>query len=256
MPEEINRLVADAVSDLLFAPTQTAVANLAREGVRPERIRMVGDVMFDAALHYGEQANTKRALLHKLGLADRPYVLATIHRAENVDDLGRLRIIFDVLVQLSRDLPVVLPLHPRARKMIDKNRIEPALHQLLVIEPLGYLQMLLLEKHAALIATDSGGVQKEAFFFRVPCVTFREETEWSELVALGWNRLAPPTDISTVLEACRQALDALPDEHANPYGDGRAAERIAQELIGTWAQPMHAERPHADTSATRFACRN
>ena len=215
---------------------------------------MVGDVMFDAALHYGEQANTKRALLHKLGLADRPYVLATIHRAENVDDLGRLRIILDVLVQLSRDLPVVLPLHPRARKVIEQHQIKQPSHQLLVIEPLGYLQMLLLEKHAALIATDSGGVQKEAFFFRVPCVTFREETEWTELVALGWNRLAPPTDISTVLEACRQALDALPGEHANPYGDGRAAERIAQELIGTWAQPIH-ERPHADTSATRFACR-
>jgi UDP-GlcNAc3NAcA epimerase len=232
MPEEINRILADRCSDLLFAPTRAAVANLRREGVPEERIAAVGDVMYDAVLFHAERAEARSRALAELGLAPGGYVLATVHRAENTDDPSRLRAILDGLSAVAEELPVVLPLHPRTRARLGAEATAPAA-KLRLLAPVGYLDMLMLEKHAALVATDSGGVQKEAYFQRVPCVTLRGETEWVELVELGWNRLAPPVSPGAVRDAVRAALRAPRPAAggASPYGDGRAAEAICRRLL-------------------------
>jgi UDP-GlcNAc3NAcA epimerase len=163
-----------------------------------------------------------------LRLAKAEYVLATIHRAENTDDRRRLHTILAALGEIARDMPVVLPLHPRTRCVLtDQEHIHLASTGICVIDPVGYLDMIMLEKHARLIATDSGGVQKEAYFHRVPCVTYRDATEWTELVKMGWNRLAPPRDIVTVVEGLRDGLASSPSTGSPPFGDGRAAEHIA-----------------------------
>lgn len=221
MPEEINRVLTDHVSDLLFCPTQTAVKNLQREGIT-KGVHWVGDVMYDAALQYLMLAERKSLILHRLELEPKSYTLATIHRAENTDNPARLRAIFDGLERVAQaGFPVILPLHPRTRKQVENLGLSPRGVRLL--EPVSYLDMLLLEKNARVILTDSGGVQKEAFYFRVPCVTLREETEWVETVEAGWNVLVgcDPEKMA------RAALDVRPGKGvAWPYGDGRAAERI------------------------------
>jgi UDP-GlcNAc3NAcA epimerase len=231
MPEETNRVAADHVSDLLLAPTDTAVANLLREGVPARRIRKVGDVMYDAALYYGDKAERTSRVLRKLALAARNYVLATVHRAENTDHPGRLRAVFGGLAKLARDIAVVVPVHPRTRKALARSGWRPGA-ALRLIEPVGYLDMVMLEKHARLIATDSGGVQKEAFFYRVPCATLRTETEWVELVQTGWNRLVAPSSEGRVHRELRRMLASFRRPRATPalYGSGRAAERIARVL--------------------------
>lgn len=231
MPEEINRVVADHVSDLLFAPTRAAVANLRREGVARDKIVKTGDVMFDAALHYGRQAARESRVLEKLGLEARGYVLATVHRAENTDDPRRLRAIFDALGRLAREIAVVVPVHPRTRKALARRGWRSA-GGLRVIDPVGYLDMVMLEQHARLIATDSGGVQKEAFFYRVPCATLRTETEWVELVEAGWNRLIPPFAAADVYRKLRRMITSFRRPRATPalYGSGDAARCIARAL--------------------------
>lgn len=229
MPEEINRVLTDHLSDLLFCPTQTAVENLKREGIT-EGVHLVGDVMYDAVLQYAELAEAKSEILGRLALKPRSYALATVHRAENTDDPVRLKGIFQGLAALAQEgLPVVVPLHPRTRNALSSLSISQSLpRDLLIIEPVSYLDMLILEKNARVILTDSGGVQKEAFFFRVPCVTLREETEWVETVETGWNTLVG----SNPERITQAALEARPGiESAWPYGDGRAAERIVQILI-------------------------
>lgn len=233
MPEEINRVLADHASDLLFAPTYAAVENLRREGLAGNRVHMVGDVMYDVALYYGDKAERKSRILDDLGLVSEEYILATVHRAENTDDLERLLAIFEGLGEAAREVPVVLPLHPRTRKALERAGVlEKAARCLLLIEPVGYLDMVMLEKNARLIVTDSGGVQKEAFFYRVPCVTLRDETEWVELVELGWNRLAPPKRPDAVLSVVREALEQSPGAGGAPYGRGDSAEQIARVLLG------------------------
>ncbi len=226
MPEEINRIVADQLSDILFASTAAAVDNLRREGVPAERIHPVGDVMYDAALQFAGVAARRGELLAKLGIAPQGYVLATIHRAENTDDLARLAAIVSALETVAATLPVVLPLHPRTQGRMKAAGL--AFDKVRTVPPVGYLDMVALESQASLIATDSGGVQKEAFFYRVPCVTLRDETEWVELVELGWNRLASPAagDLAgTILAALgSKGVDA------QPYGDGKAAQAIARIL--------------------------
>ncbi len=230
MPEEINRVMADHVSDLLFAPTALAMRNLAREGIAPRRCFQVGDVMFDAALLFGETARQRSEILDSLGLKAGNYILATVHRAENTDDPELLRVILAALDIAGRTLPVVWPVHPRTRKQIDSHRLATHLGTgVRLVDPVGYLDMLMLERHAALIATDSGGVQKEAFFYGVPCVTLRAETEWLELVEAGWNRLAPPKDATEVAAAILSALGTK-GKAIEPYGDGNAAGRIAAIL--------------------------
>ena len=234
MPEEINRVLTDHVADILLTPTETAVENLRREGIPDERIHPVGDVMYDAALFFGEKAGRTSRILGELDLEPRGYVLATVHRAENTDDRARLVAILEGLTSIATELPVVLPLHPRTQAALAREGLlDRARRSLLVIEPVGYLDMIMLEKSARLVATDSGGVQKEAFFHRVPCVTLRDETEWVELVRLGWNRLVPPTDGRAVSEGIRGSLrDSTPREEppADLYGGGRAAARIAEVL--------------------------
>ena len=232
IPEETNRVLTDHCSDLLFAPTTTAVENLRKEGVPEDKLHFVGDVMYDVALKYGDKAEKSSDVLARAGLERSGYVLATIHRPSNTDNGTRLRIIMSALMQLSRELPVVLPLHPRTRKsLIREHLLEAVSAKLHVIEAVGYLDMVTLEKNACLIATDSGGVQKEAFFYHVSCVTLREETEWPELLELGCNRLAPPTTVFGMLSALRKGLEPLPPIDVNPYGDGRSASRIADILV-------------------------
>jgi UDP-GlcNAc3NAcA epimerase len=235
MPEEINRVITDHLSSLLFVPTEVAVRNLEREGIAGSSVRLVGDVMFDACLHYGSMAESRSGILERLRLRSRGYVLVTAHRAENTDDVVRFRNIFAAIGEIARDLPVVFPVHPRTRKSAEASGIDVRADGLQLIEPVGYLDMLMLEKHAALIATDSGGVQKEAFFYRVPAVTFRDETEWVELCELGWNRLAPPRDRHGMIAAMRSALASGGGRDAAPYGSGDAANAIARALAQTGA---------------------
>lgn len=233
-PEEINRMLTDRVAQWLFTPTDGAVAELLREGADPGKIFPVGDVMYDVALHHGARALKHDGLLARLGtergVQPGAYCLATIHRAENTDDALRLAAIVDALSAFGRQVPVVWPLHPRTRSVLAKQGKLDALAQaVMLVEPMGYLDMVQMEKHAALIATDSGGVQKEAFFHRVPCVTLRDETEWKELVEAGWNRLAPPRDAASLLAQLRAGLGSSGREIA-PYGAGDAASRIVQRL--------------------------
>ncbi len=233
MPEEINRVLTDHAADLLLVPTETARQNLLREGLPASRIRLVGDVMYDAALYYRDKARRTSRILERLGLTPKAYILATIHRAENTDDPARLQAIMQGLAEVSRDIPVVLPLHPRTRAALARLGLDATLPATLRrIPPVGYLDMVRLEENARLIATDSGGVQKEAFFHRVPCVTLRAETEWVELVETGWNVLVDPsTSPSAIHAALRRHMDARGREVAL-YGEGKAAERIADILLG------------------------
>jgi UDP-GlcNAc3NAcA epimerase len=233
MPEEINRVVADRISDLLLAPSEVAVQNLKHEAVRPESIVNVGDIMLDAfEAHRAEAARLRSDVLMTCGVRSKEYVLATIHRAENTDDRDRLRTILCALAELSRDLPVVFPAHPRTRAALDSIGIASTPGDgFKVIAPLGYLETLALEIESKLVVTDSGGVQKEAFYAGTPCVVVRGETEWPELVELGWSRLAFPGAPAALYEACRDWLIDRQRDRGNPYGDGRAGPGIAAALL-------------------------
>jgi len=232
MPEEINRVVTDHLSSLLFAPTTTAVDNLKREGIEGVSVKLVGDVMYDVALRVGDQSERAASIVKRLDIQS-DFVLATIHRAENTDTHSRLRTIIVALEQIAGELPVVFPMHPRTTAAVAAAGIDlDSVNGLLVIEPLGYLDMISLEQSAAAIVTDSGGVQKEAFFFETPCVTVRQETEWVELVECGWNRLSPPDDAETLAASVIAAARSdLPLERPRLYGDGNAAELIACALV-------------------------
>ena len=235
MPEEINRVLTDHASDILFAPTRAAVANLTREGIPAPWIRLVGDVMYDAALNYSVRAERESRVLDRLSLRPKSYVLATVHRAENTDDPERLDAILGGLDRVAGRVPVVLPLHPRLRAVL-LRRGDPWVPGglLTFIDAVSYLEMIVLEKNSLLIATDSGGVQKEAFFFRVPCVTLRDETEWVELVELGYNRVLPPRGAEEVAEGIAACLDsrAMAGPVEDLYGGGRAAAAIVAALGG------------------------
>ncbi len=227
MPEEINRIVADRISDLLFCPTDTAVAHLRSEGI-VRGVHQTGDVMYDAALFYGERSRASRKL-DELELIPRKYALATVHRAENTDDPTRLNGILDGLGRVAAHLPVVLPLHPRTRAIIEQGGLAIP-DGVRICEPLPFLDMIALERSAALILTDSGGVQKEAYFYEVPCVTLRDETEWVETVQSGWNRLAGAV-AAHIDEAAKNALGARPADHTDYYGKGHAGERIIDLIL-------------------------
>lgn len=230
MPEEVNRILTDRISHWLFAPTQASLDNLISEGAERANLHLVGDVMFDVALYYGERVKPEFGILLRLALKPRGYVLATIHRAENTDQPQRLAAIVDALIATARILPVVWPLHPRTRVALQNLGVLSALKECVhLIDPVGYLDMVQLEKFAALIVTDSGGVQKEAFFYEVPCVTLRDETEWVELVEAGWNRLAPPKSASFLESEIQSALGTR-GSAILPYGIGNAAAQILKHL--------------------------
>jgi len=231
-PEEINRVLADRLSDLLFPPNDDGVELLRREGISGNHVQKVGDVMYDVALYFGEKAERESTVLARLSLATKSYLLATVHRAENTNDPARLRTIFGGLELLAAEEPVVVPLHPRTRAALNTAGMPvETLQGIRIIDPVGYLDMARLEQGARLIATDSGGIQKEAFFYRVPCVTLRAETEYTDLIALGWNRLFLP-ETAEALPAFIRRVPMTPAEPAeNPYGDGNASARIARALV-------------------------
>jgi len=227
MPEELNRIVTDHLSAWLFAPSDNARQHLLREGISAG-VHMVGDVMADAVRIHGERARQRSQALDRVGVKEKSYYLATIHRAENTDDPIRLAGIFDALRRL--DAPVVLPLHPRTRKRLAE--MDPrTTESIRITEPQGYLDMLRLEEGAICILTDSGGMQKEAYYLHTPCVTLRDETEWVETVELGWNEVSgtEPERIVSAVGRVR-AIDGRP--HPSLYGDGYAARRIASILSG------------------------
>lgn len=214
MPEEINRILTDHLSSLLFCPTAVAVANLAKEGI-VNGVHSVGDVMYDATLAATKQAR-KSKIIERLGLRFGSYDVATVHRAENTDDPDRLAEIFLFLRTQAKETSVVLPLHPRSRAALEQHKIQIGAVQL--CEPLSYLDMTRLVSECREVITDSGGLQKEAYFHRKPCITLRDETEWVETIECGWNRLWKGEDYL----ARQEILD---------YGDGRAANRIVELLL-------------------------
>ena len=234
MPEEINRLTTDHLADLLLTPTDTADVNLRKEGIPAERIAHVGDVMYDSVLYYREKARTRSRILESLSLDPKAFLLCTIHRAENTDNARNLETILRSLSMVSKEVKIVLPLHPRTRAAIDEHKLgeilPPAVH---TIDPVSYLDMLQLEANARLIITDSGGVQKEAFFVGVPCVILRRETEWVELVESGWHKLAPPKDAKAMARVILTALSKSTPElsHTPLFGNGHAAEKIRDVLL-------------------------
>ncbi|MCD6355829.1 MAG: UDP-N-acetylglucosamine 2-epimerase (non-hydrolyzing) [Anaerolineaceae bacterium] len=221
MPEEINRLVSDHVSNILFCPTKQAVDNLADEGIS-ENAYLVGDVMADALFFFIKIAEVQSNILYSLDLLPKSYALATVHRSGNVDDKDNLSQIIKGLQNI--DKPIILPLHPRTKKMLGEFGLSFS-HNVRVISPIGYLDMLLLEKNAECILTDSGGVQKEAYLFGVRCITMRDETEWTETVAAGWNILSG----MNAEKISRNYYDFHPAESRPAvYGSGDAADKIVQ----------------------------
>jgi UDP-GlcNAc3NAcA epimerase len=233
MPEEMNRLVSDHLADLLFTPTETADVNLQNESVPLEKILRVGDVMYDSVLYYREKARTASFILETLKLPPKGYLLCTVHRAENTDNLKNLKAILQGLERVSREIEVVIPLHPRTRAAIYELHISNASSALRIIDPVSYLDMLELEANARVIATDSGGVQKEAFFLGVPSVILRGETEWVELLVEGWSRLAYPGKADAVSREVLSAMSQPTPGSSNTslYGDGHAAEKIRDALL-------------------------
>ena len=235
MPEEINRILTDRVSNYLFCPTDTAVKNLRTEGFpfktssgNEQKILNVGDVMYDATLFYQKKA-IETVSLEKWGLVENAYALCTIHRAENTDDPNRLQSIIKALVTINKTLPIILPLHPRTKKIIKESSFSDLLGLLKVIEPVSYLEIQRLEMSAKIILTDSGGMQKEAYFYKVPCITLRDETEWVETIEAGWNQLAGAS-FEEIID-CFRNPGKPKEESLGIYGDGQAAMKIMRELL-------------------------
>jgi len=223
MPEEINRVLTDHVSELLFCPTKTAVENLRREGVA-NGVYLTGDVMVDALMSCREAAERSN-ILERLGLVNGQYVVATVHRAGNTDDKRNLQSILDAL-SASHER-VVFPIHPRTRQAMTRMAVEPPAENVSLVEPLGYLDFLKLVSHARKILTDSGGLQKEAYILGVPCVTLRENTEWLETLELGWNTLVG-SDEGRILAALRDPVTTAQSGAA--YGDGKSSVVIVEIL--------------------------
>ena len=223
MPEELNRILTDHLATQLFCPTHASIVNLGREGITSQ-VHHVGDVMYDAALVFGELALSSSDILGRLGLSGAPFALATVHRSENTDDPGRLSAILKGLLAL--DLKVVLPVHPRTLARLPADLLAGGKSNLLMTEPLSFLDMVMLEKHASVILTDSGGVQKEAYFHGVPCITLRDETEWVETVEAGWNQLAG-ADRERIPACMARIRKGRPIPE---YGDGHAAALIVSLL--------------------------
>jgi UDP-GlcNAc3NAcA epimerase len=223
MPEEINRIVADHVSTLLLCPTGTAVANLEREGVEQGAV-LVGDVMLDAFEQNVEVARRSCRILDELGLETSRYQLLTVHRAGNVDRHDQLAAILRGVLESDRS--VVFPVHPRTKAVLAAGHVEVG-EKVKLIDPVGYLEMLVLEENAEAIVTDSGGVQKEAYFAGRPCITLRDATEWTETVEVGWNILVG-TEPRAIADAMRTFRPR--GERPSLFGDGRASERVVEAL--------------------------
>lgn len=227
MPEEINRILTDRISNALFCPTDTAVSNLMREGFDNMPIQIIknGDVMQDAAMYYADKAQLKSDIIRKAGL--NKFVLATIHRQENTDNPENLKNIIEGLNAIHKEIPVVVPMHPRTRNILAQNYQLP---DFTIIDPVGYFDMIMLLKSCEMVITDSGGVQKEAFFFAKHCITLREQTEWVELVDKGFNLLVG-SDIDKLRDAFDFFRNKQSDFSIDLYGNGKAAEMAAAEIF-------------------------
>lgn len=230
MPEEINRIMTDHVSSFLFCPTFAAVQNLRNENIT-QNVFHVGDVMYDAACTFGRIAEKNSTILSSLQLIPKQFYLCTIHRAENTDNPERLSGILEAMLKIaSKDYPVILPLHPRTKAYLEKYKLNTLMAEnkyIKMVEPLNYPDMIILEKQAKTIFTDSGGIQKEAYFHRTPCITLREETEWIETVQAGWNQLAGYQTEKII--ACLN--HQTPKSNIKEYGDGHASEKIIELLM-------------------------
>jgi UDP-GlcNAc3NAcA epimerase len=222
MPEEINRILTDHAASLLFTPTVTATHNLTTEGIRGASVHQVGDVMYDAALYYQKKARRPLGSTH-----EENFILATVHRAENTDDPVRLGCIMEALRRLAEDRPVILPLHPRTRSRIVLHGIDVG--RITMLDPVGYLEMLWLLQNCEVVVTDSGGLQKEAYFFGKPCVITRDQTEWVELVESGWNVLVGAANPSDIIQRTSDFIP--PVTSPTIFGDGHAGERVASLLV-------------------------
>ena len=238
MPEEINRVLTDHMSSFLFCPTKRSVENLKAEGIIKKEfaanakngsslihnpnICLVGDVMLDAAIYYKERARKPQ-----LDLPGK-FILATIHRAENTNSAVRLKSIFDGFEKIGKEVPIIIPLHPRTRKRIQTLDLK-ASDSIKIIDPVGYLEMVYLLENCMLVMTDSGGLQKEAFFFKKPCITMRDETEWVELVEHGFNSLTG-AETQKIVHVYRKVAQATYDFQVELYGDGKTGERIVKIL--------------------------
>ncbi len=237
MPEEINRVLTDAISDLLFCTEPSGVENLRREGIAEEKIHLVGNVMIDTLLRNRAQAEAS-SILEDLGLTPRSYAVATLHRPANVDDPRALAGLLDVLEAVQSDMPVVFPLHPRTRQRIASAGLDgrlDALRGLRLTEPLGYLEFLKLMAHACIVLTDSGGIQEETTILKVPCLTLRDNTERPITCEVGTNRLVG-TEPSRIVAAYREVANSADgfDGATPPLWDGRAAQRIARIVATQW----------------------
>ena len=226
MPEELNRILTDHVSDYLFAPTKTAVKNLEMENIK-KGVFLVGDVMFDALLENIKIADEKSNILERLGLETKDYLLATVHRAENADNKINLKSIIEVFIESGER--IIFPVHPRTRKNLKKFGLMDKIlnsKNLKLIEPVGYLDMIKLEKYSKKILTDSGGVQKEAYFLKIPCITLRENTEWIETVEDKWNILVGQ-DKDKILKAIKE-FEPSGETYSFKFGDGKASKKIVE----------------------------
>jgi UDP-GlcNAc3NAcA epimerase len=229
MPEEINRILTDRISDWLFCPTDTAMKNLENEGYKYISCKIVktGDVMEDAAMFYAKKAAEKSTIINKLNLSGKAFILGTIHRAENTDDVNNLSGIIHALNKLNESTSVVVPLHPRTKKLIEQHQLQTSFT---IVDPLGYFDMIMLLQNCSLVITDSGGLQKEAYFFSKFCVTTREQTEWVELVENGYNTIAG-TETTKILQLAQSALASSFPQKINLYGNGNACENICKALL-------------------------
>lgn len=228
MPEEINRILTDHISSILCCPTQTAVQNLHKENIT-KGVYHVGDIMYDAALLFGKEAEQRSTILQTLGLSPKEFLLCTVHRAENTDSQERLCQIAQAWTEIAASERIVIPLHPRTRIYLEKYNLLATLQQqsnILFTDPLGFLDMVMLERNARIILTDSGGIQKEAYFHKTPCITLREETEWTETIESGWNQLAGfhAKDIIKCLSTSNDRKEI------QEYGDGNTAQKILDLL--------------------------
>lgn len=225
MPEEINRILTDRISDILFCPTQTAIDNLKNEGYDALDIKQVqcGDVMYDAALFYKERSNRPENVN-----GDIPFVLSTIHRQENTDDKEKLTSIFEALKEIAQEQKIILPLHPRTIIKLKDFGIQPS-NNIQILEPVGYFEMLWLLSNCSCVITDSGGLQKEAFFFEKPCITVRDETEWVELIHNKVNFLTG-SDQQKIIDTFNYVISASIDFSMNLYGNGDTGNLILKEL--------------------------
>jgi UDP-GlcNAc3NAcA epimerase len=228
MPEEINRILTDRISNLLFCPTQIAVDNLMKEGFNalPCHIELTGDVMQDAAMFYAKIAHQKSSVLDKLKLKNEPYVLVTFHRQENTDIPENLSAIVQALNTIHKEIKVVAPLHPRTKKIMAERKLKASF---ITIDPVGYFEMIQLLQQSSLVLTDSGGLQKEAYFFNKYCVTLREQTEWVELVSGGYNTLTG-ANYDAIIDASLTSLNKIFEKKDEYYGGGNAASLITESL--------------------------